>query len=288
MSSEDEQYIAHEQSASVTINEEVYCLLEEPSKCSKSVQDALAKLRQDCNLETIRKIEFLKSGSYLANLFMIASSMKLKMKINEISLDLLKLCNDCIFEFNGFCRTSRTIIKIVNSSYEYLLDGFKEESIKCLEFISTEYKNIKRIRSKLDLHVDTECNKVLKLTETVKKYDLQSEDQYDHVIKTLHQIQDNVFYIKDAMIETSQTFDISYLETDGDSLLPIIKDAIKNEKKHNKKKQHDTWISETFKKNFVVYQCDWVGFNELCSSFISTMKEFEENVRKCIHASTVS
>lgn len=42
---EDARYVAHEKSASVTINKEEYCLLEIPDKSSKKIQEIVCILK---------------------------------------------------------------------------------------------------------------------------------------------------------------------------------------------------------------------------------------------------
>ena len=272
----------HEKPASLTINKEDYCLLEIPDKSSKKVQEIVCILKQDCNinLDAFHKTEFLKCALYLASVYGNVSDMKLKMKITEALLDILKLVGDSIFELNGFCRTSRTILNASISAYEYLLDGFKEEAMKSLAFIDAEYKSIKEVAMKLKTQI--ECCKILKLTDDICIDDL-SQDQYKPTIKSLHQVQDNILSMNNPMEEILQLYETSYLKECYDRIIT----AIEATKEKNKEAQHKIWISETFKKEILDYQCYWVAFAEIFSSFSSAMKEFEENIRKCIHVTSI-
>lgn len=172
---------------SIILYGEEYSILSVPSETS-----ALVKLEKEelvgtntlC-LKTLvtdlgRVGEFIKiayNATLSAGISGDESIHKLHLQVRSLGSGITDLCGLSAVTVSNFRSTTRTILQELKGAYQYLLDGFEDMAIDCMENLSTLAKKMADAAYKLQLEIKAQEEKVTKALDDSKTAQFMEEKE---------------------------------------------------------------------------------------------------------------
>ena len=155
---------------SIVLYNEEYSILSVPPESSTLVQLEKEELigKNSLSLRTLvtdlgRVGEFIKIA-YNATLSAGISGderiHKLHLQIRDLGSDITDLCGLSAVAVSNFRSTTRTILQELKSAYQYLLDGFEDMAVDCMENLSTLAHKMAEVAKQLQMEIQKEEEKV--------------------------------------------------------------------------------------------------------------------------------
>lgn len=141
-----------------------YSLVEPPSRDSQVVKVEREKLLAKMDLNKLVK-DLCNVGSFvrLAYYGLVTAGPQfsdMQLEVQELGIDVTKLCDKSAITVSGFKRASSTIVTNLQATYEYLLDNLEEMAVDTLASVSDLAGQMAKAAKTLQDDFDKEANKV--------------------------------------------------------------------------------------------------------------------------------
>ena len=269
----------------VVINGESYSLLLPPDSSSALVLSQKAAITGTLDIkkfaEHINNIGKFVQLAYNGVVGAGPAYADLQIKIYNIGCNITKIFGKSALTINSFQSTAEEVSVNLQTTYQFLLDGFEDTAIDILQSLEATAKEMIKIANELKNKIDDQE----KETSALEKERIEKE-RSDKVALALHHASGALKCISVTMMQASFLWEgiemhCTQLAGQGDrgTLIRSYITAIKEKDEQIKTK---FWQSKGFVTQAVIYHARWIALRDVCAEHMPNIREAREKLYRFI------